>query len=285
MRRRRMQPEDLLRLNALNTKGQPVPLSAFATHALDQRPDADGPLQRLSGDAHLPATPRPGHSTGEAMDEMERLAAQLPAGFGYEWTGQSREEKLSGSQPCRAARLLRCWPCSCAWPPCTKAGRFPMSVLLVVPLGVLGALLARHRARLAQRRLLQGRPDHHHRPVAKNAMLIIEFAKDLQAQGMAPIDAAIAACHLRFRPIMMTSLAFILGVLPLVIASGAGCGQPARHRHRRDGRHDHRRPRWPCSSCPCSLCWCANYSRAAKRSAIRPPTHVTPPVLDVEEKV
>jgi multidrug efflux pump len=216
----RMQPEDLLRLNALNTKNQPVPLSAFATTRW-----VTGPMQtvryngyptmRLSGDAS------PGHSTGQAIAEMERLAAQLPAGFAYEWTGQSREEQLAGSTVfillgfamlavfLALAALYESWS-------------IPVAVLLVVPFGVLGALMAA---------TMRGYPNDVYFKVglitiiglgAKNAVLIIEFAKDLQAQGVPLIEAAVRACHLRFRPILMTSMAFILGVLPLVIAGGAG---------------------------------------------------------------
>jgi multidrug efflux pump len=216
----RMQPEDLLRLHAVNTRGQQVPLSAFATTRW-----AKGPMQtvryngyptmRLAGDA------APGHSTGQALDEMERLAAQLPAGFAFEWTGQSREEKLSGSTVfvllgfamlavfLALAALYESWS-------------IPFAVLLVVPLGVLGALLAA---------TARGFPNDVYFKVglitiiglgAKNAVLIIEFAKDLQAQGKSLVAAALEASHLRFRPILMTSLAFILGVLPLVIAGGAG---------------------------------------------------------------
>ncbi|TFW27571.1 efflux RND transporter permease subunit [Massilia arenosa] len=216
----RMQPNDLLRLNALNVKGQPVPLSAFAsTHWIT------GPMQtvryngyssmRLSGDA------APGHSTGEAMAEMERLAGQLPAGFAYEWTGQSREEKLSGSTVgvLVGFSLLAVFLALAAL---YESWTIPLSVLLVVPLGVLGALLAA---------TLRGYPNDVYFKVglitiiglgAKNAVLIIEFAKDLQAQGKTAVEAAIEACHLRFRPILMTSLAFMLGVLPLVVAGGAG---------------------------------------------------------------
>ena len=222
----RMQPDDLLRLNAMNAKGQPVPLSAFASTRW-----VTGPMQtvryngystmRLSGDA------APGHSTGQALDEMERLAAQLPAGFGFEWTGQSREEKLSGSTVfillgfamlavfLALAALYESWS-------------IPVAVLLVVPLGVLGALLAA---------TARGYPNDVYFKLglitiiglgAKNAVLIIEFAKDLQAQGVPLKEAVLRACHLRFRPILMTSMAFILGVLPLVIAGGAGsAGQRA----------------------------------------------------------
>jgi multidrug efflux pump len=216
----RMQPADLLKLNAMNAKGQPVPLSAFASTRW-----ITGPMQtvryngystmRLSGDA------APGHSTGQALDEMERLAAQLPAGFAFEWTGQSREEKLSGSTVfvLIGFSLLAVFLALAAL---YESWSIPMSVLLVVPFGVLGALLAAN---------LRGLPNDVYFKVglitiiglgAKNAVLIIEFAKDLQAQGLSLTQAAIQACHLRFRPILMTSMAFILGVLPLVIAGGAG---------------------------------------------------------------
>ncbi|MGZ3182424.1 MAG: efflux RND transporter permease subunit [Telluria sp.] len=222
----RMQPQDLLRLNALNNRGQPVPLASFAsTHWIVgpmQTVRYNGyPSMRLSGDA------APGHSTGEALAEMERLAAQLPPGFAYEWTGQSREEKLSGSTVgvLVGFSLLAVFLALAAL---YESWSIPVSVLLVVPLGVLGALLFA---------TLRGFPNDVYFKVglitiiglgAKNAVLIIEFAKDLQAQGMSLREAAIQACHLRFRPILMTSLAFILGVLPLVIASGAGAaGQRA----------------------------------------------------------
>ena len=216
----RMQPEDLLRLNAMNSRGQPVPLASFATTRW-----ITGPMQtvryngystmRLSGDA------APGHSTGEALDEMERLAAQLPAGFAYEWTGQSREEKLSGSTifVLLGFALLAVFLALAAL---YESWSIPVAVLLVVPFGVLGALLAA---------TMRGYPNDVYFKVglitiiglgAKNAVLIIEFAKDLQAQGRTLSQAALEACHLRFRPILMTSLAFILGVLPLVIAGGAG---------------------------------------------------------------
>jgi multidrug efflux pump len=216
----RMQPDDLLKLTAQNVKGQPVPLSAFASTRWITGPMQtvryNGyPTMRLSGDA------APGHSTGQALDEMERLAAQLPAGFAFEWTGQSREEKLSGSTVfvllgfamlavfLALAALYESWS-------------IPVAVLLVIPFGVLGALLAA---------TARGFPNDVYFKVglitiiglgAKNAVLIIEFAKDLQAKGVPLVQAAIQACHLRFRPILMTSMAFILGVLPLVIAGGAG---------------------------------------------------------------
>jgi multidrug efflux pump len=155
------------------------------------------------------------------MAEMEKLAAQLPQGFGYEWTGQSREEKLAGSQALilYGFAILAVFLCLAAL---YESWSIPLAVILVVPLGVLGVLLAT---------LLRGYANDVYFQVglitiiglsAKNAILIIEFAKDLQAQGKGVIESALAAAHLRFRPIIMTSMAFGLGVLPLAIASGAG---------------------------------------------------------------
>jgi multidrug efflux pump len=162
----------------------------------------------------------PGYSTGDAMTEMENLAKQLPAGFGYEWTGQSREEKLAGSQATilYGFAILAIFLCLAAL---YESWTIPLAVILVVPLGVMGVLLGT---------LFRGYSNDVYFQVglitiiglsAKNAILIIEFAKDLQAQGKSVIESALAAAHLRFRPIVMTSLAFMLGVMPLVIASGA----------------------------------------------------------------
>ncbi|MFT3820559.1 MAG: efflux RND transporter permease subunit [Rubrivivax sp.] len=216
----RMQPEDLLALNVGNAQGRPVPLSAFATtrwvSGAMQTVRYNGyPAMRIGGQA------APGYSTGAAMAEMERLAAQLPEGFGYEWTGISREEKIAGSQALvlYGFAILAVFLCLAAL---YESWSIPFAVILVVPLGVLGVVLAT---------LLRGYANDVYFQVglitiiglsAKNAILIIEFAKDLQAQGKSPIEAALAAAHLRFRPIVMTSLAFILGVLPLFLASGAG---------------------------------------------------------------
>ena len=216
----RMVPEDLLKLQVMNSRGQLVPLSAFASTRW-----VNGPMQttryngypamRLAGDAAA------GRSTGEAMAEMERLASQLPPGFGFEWTGQSREEKLSGAQATilLAFSMLAVFLCLAAL---YESWAIPVAVMLVVPLGVLGALMGVS---------LRDMPNDVYFKVglitviglsAKNAILIIEFAKDLQAEGMGLIEATLTACHLRFRPIVMTSLAFILGVLPLALATGAG---------------------------------------------------------------
>ena len=216
----RMQPEDLLRLNVANSQGQMVPLSAFAstrwiTGAMQTVRYNGYPAMRISGSA------APGYSTGAALTEMEQLAAKLPPGFGYEWSGTSREEKLAGSQAMilYGFAILSVFLCLAAL---YESWSIPMAVILVVPLGVLGVILAT---------LLRGYANDVYFQVglitiiglsAKNAILIIEFAKDLQAQGKSLITAALAAAHMRFRPIVMTSMAFTLGVLPLALSSGAG---------------------------------------------------------------
>jgi len=216
----RMQPDDLLRINALNSKGQPVPLSAFATTRWVAGPVQtvryNGyPTMRISGDA------APGQSTGQAMIEMENLAKKLPAGFGFEWTGQSREERLAGSQAyiLYGFAILAVFLCLAAL---YESWTIPLAVIMVVPLGVLGVVLATMFRGLANDVYFQVGLITIIGLAAKNAILIIEFAKDLEAEGKSPVAAALEAAHLRFRPIIMTSLAFILGTLPLAIASGAG---------------------------------------------------------------
>ncbi len=216
----RMQPDDLLELNVVNNRGEAVPLSAFASTKW-----VSGPMQTVRYNGYpairITGAAAPGRSTGEAMAEMERLAAQLPQGFGYEWTGTSREEKLAGSQALvlYGFAILAVFLCLAAL---YESWTIPLSVILVVPLGVLGVLLAT---------LLRGYENDVYFQVglitiiglsAKNAILIIEFAKDVQAQGKSALEAALAAARMRFRPIVMTSMAFTLGVVPLAIASGAG---------------------------------------------------------------
>ena len=217
--RERMQPEDVLKLTAVNNMGKAVPLSAFATTrwvsgAMQTLRYNGYPAMRISGGAS------PGHSTGDAMAEMEHLASQLPPGFGFEWTGQSREEKLAGSQAIvlygfailavflALAALYESWS-------------IPLAVILVVPLGVLGVLLGISARGMTNDVYFQVGLITIIGLSAKNAILIIEFAKDLQAQGRTVVEAALEAAHLRFRPIVMTSLAFILGVMPLTMATGA----------------------------------------------------------------
>ncbi len=216
----RMQPDDLLRLTALNSKGQMVPLSAFAstrwvTGAMQTVRFNGYPAMKISGSA------APGFSTGAALTEMEQLAAKLPPGFGYEWTGTSREEKLAGSQAMilYGFAILAVFLCLAAL---YESWTIPLSVVLVVPLGVLGVIVATLLRSYANDVYFQVGLITIIGLSAKNAILIIEFAKDLQAQGKSVIESALAAAHLRFRPIVMTSLAFTLGVLPLFLASGAG---------------------------------------------------------------
>ncbi len=215
----RMQTSDLLNLNVRNAAGGMVPLSAFAHVSWEKGPSQivgyNGyPSIRISGQA------APGYSSGDAISEMNRLAANLPNGFGYEWTGQSLQEIQSGAQApllialsivfvfLLLAALYESWS-------------IPLAVMLVVPLGVIGSVLAV---------TFRGMPNDVYFMVgliaiiglsAKNAILIIEFAKDLRAEGKSLREATIEAAHLRFRPILMTSLAFTLGVLPLAIARGA----------------------------------------------------------------
>ena len=216
----RMQPEDILRLTVSNAQGKPVPLSAFASTrwikgAMQTIRYNGYPAMRLGGSA------APGYSSGDAMMEMERLAKQLPEGFAFEWTGQSREEKLAGSQAIilYGFAILAVFLCLAAL---YESWTIPLAVILVIPVGVLGVLLAT---------VLRGYANDVYFQVglvtiiglsAKNAILIIEFAKDLQAQGKTAVEAALAAAHMRLRPILMTSMAFMLGVLPLAISSGAG---------------------------------------------------------------
>lgn len=216
----RMQPDDLLRLNVSNAQGKAVPMSSFATTrwikgAMQTIRFNGYPAMRIGGNA------APGYSTGAAMAEMERLATELPAGFAFEWTGQSREEKLAGSQAMvlYGFAILAVFLCLAAL---YESWSIPMSVILVVPLGVLGVLLATVARGYANDVYFQVGLITIIGLSAKNAILIIEFAKDLQAQGKTAVEAALAAAHLRFRPIIMTSMAFMLGTLPLAISSGAG---------------------------------------------------------------
>ena len=216
----RMEPDDLLQLTVLNAQGQPVPLAAFAktkwiTGAMQAVRYNGYPAMRIAGE------PAKGVSSGEAIAEVERLAAQLPNGIGYEWTGLAREEKLSGSTALLLFffSMLAVFLCLAAL---YESWSIPLAVILVVPLGVLGVVSAT---------LMRGLENDVFFKVgmitiiglsAKNAVLIIEFAKDLHAQGKDLIEAVLEAAHLRLRPIIMTSMAFILGVMPLVLASGAG---------------------------------------------------------------
>ncbi len=215
----RLQVEDLLKLNVRNASGGMVPLSSFAIAQWQKgSPQIVGyngyPTVRISGE------PAPGVSSGDAIAEMQALAATLPSGIGYEWTGQTLEEIKSGSQ----APFL--FGISLLFVFLLLAGLYeswsiPLSVMLVVPLGLIGSVLAVTGLHM---------PNDIYFKVgliaiiglsAKNAILIIEFAKDHYAEGMTLLDSAVEAARLRFRPIVMTSLAFTLGVVPLAVATGA----------------------------------------------------------------
>ena len=216
----RMLPEDIGRIYVRNQRGGMVPLSAFAKLRWTYGSQA---LDRYNGlpSVEIVGVAAPGRSTGDAMSAMEEMAARLPPGIGYEWTGQSYEERLSGSQaPALYALSLLIVFLSLA--ALYESWSIPLSVILVVPLGVLGALLAV---------TLRGLPNDVYFKVGlltvvglstKNAILIIEFAKSAQAAGKGLIEATLEAVHLRLRPILMTSLAFVFGVLPLAMSHGAG---------------------------------------------------------------
>jgi multidrug efflux pump len=173
------------------------------------------PAMKISGG------PAPGRSTGEAVAAMEKIAQQLPPGFGFEWSGTAFEERQSGAQAplLFGLSMIVVFLCLAAL---YESWSIPFAVLLVVPLGVFGAVLAV---------TLRGLPNDVYFKVgliaiiglsSKNAILIIEFARKLQDDGMSLFDATLEACRLRFRPILMTSIAFIVGVLPLAISTGAG---------------------------------------------------------------
>ena len=216
----RMQPQDILKLNVLNTAGAVVPFSSFASVRW-----AVGPMQTIRYNGYpsirLEFTPLPGISTGDVMAKVEQLVAELPQGYGYEWTGISFEEKRSGSQVyiLYAFSLLAIFLCLAAL---YESWAIPLSVLLVVPLGVLGVVLAAQWGGLENDVYFKLGMITIIGLSAKNAILIIEFAKELhERDGKSVVAAALQAAHLRFRPILMTSLAFTLGVIPLAIATGA----------------------------------------------------------------
>ena len=218
----RMLPEDVGKWFARNASGEMVPFSAFATGAWVY---ASPRLERYNGVSSMEVlgTPAAGVSSGAAMDEVEKLAAQLPAGIGFEWTGVSLEERQSGAQTPKlyAISLLIVFLCLAAL---YESWSIPFSVLLVVPLGVLGTVLGSSVFGLANDVYFQVALLTVVGLAAKNAILIVEFAKELQEQGVELKEATLQAVHLRLRPILMTSIAFGLGVLPLAVSSGAGSG-------------------------------------------------------------
>lgn len=218
----RMIPEDMDKWYFRNNKGEMTPFSSFATLTWEYSPKK---LERYNG---LPAfeilgMPTPGHSTGEAMLEIERLSKKLPAGIGYEWTGISYQERMSGSQAplLYSLSILVVFLCLAAL---YESWSIPFSVILVIPLGVFGALAACHLREFSNDIYFQVGLLATIGLSAKNAILIIEFAKDLHDQGQSIVEAALHAARMRLRPILMTSLAFLLGILPLAISNGAGSG-------------------------------------------------------------
>jgi multidrug efflux pump len=216
----RMKPDDLKAIYVRNNIGKMVPLGSFMKIDWDF---GSPQLQRYNGvpAINITGAAAPGLSSGDAMKAMEDMAAQLPKGIGYSWSGQSYEERLSGSQApaLYGISLLIVFLCLAAL---YESWSIPLSVIMVIPLGILGALLAMN---------LRGLPNDVYFKVGllttvglstKNAILIIEFALELQATGMKLLDATLHAVKLRLRPILMTSMAFILGVMPLVVSNGAG---------------------------------------------------------------
>lgn len=216
----RMSPDDFEDVYVRNINGGMVPLSAFTTVEWSYGSPL---LQKYNGfpSIEIVGSAAPGKSTGEAMAAMEEMASKLPPGFGYEWTGQSYEERLSGAQApmLYALSLLVVFLCLAAL---YESWSIPLAVILIVPLGILGALLAA---------TFRGLPNDVYFKVGllatvglatKNAILIIEYAKELEAAGKGLIEATLEAVKLRLRPILMTSFAFILGVMPLVLSTGAG---------------------------------------------------------------
>jgi multidrug efflux pump len=218
----RMVPSDIDRWYVRNNSGEMVPFSAFAQTSWNQGPSR---LERFNGVSavNIQGSAGSGTSSGEAMDRVEQLAGELGGGYTVDWSGLSFQERLSGSQATLlyAISVLVVFLCLAAL---YESWTVPFSVILAVPIGVFGALVAAW---------MTGQSNDIYFKVgllttiglaAKNAILIVEFARDLQAQGKGLVEATLEASRLRLRPILMTSFAFILGVLPLAIASGAGAG-------------------------------------------------------------
>lgn len=216
----RMNPEDLSQLFVRNSAGSMTPFSAFSSTNWTYGPPQ---LQRYNGveAMEIQGQAASGRSSGQAMLAMERLAKQLPSGIGFEWTGISLQQQQSSSQApllyglsilvvfLSLAALYESWS-------------IPVSVIMVVPLGVLGALGATSLLGLSNDVYFQVGLLTTIGLSAKNAILVIEFAKERHAEGLPALQAAIEAAHMRLRPIIMTSMAFILGVLPLALTNGAG---------------------------------------------------------------
>ncbi len=218
----RKSPADLGNFYVRGATNAMTPMSSFSTTDWTYGPAR---LERYNGVAsfEIMGSPAPGVSSGTAIKAMEEMAAKLPPGIGFEWTGLSYEEQLSGGQSTYvyALSLLIVFLCLAAL---YESWSIPIAVLLVVPLGVLGAVLAAMVAGLNNDIYLQVGLITTIGVAAKNAILIVEFAEEKMGDGMNAADAAVEAAKLRLRPILMTSFAFIFGVLPLALSSGAGAG-------------------------------------------------------------
>lgn len=218
----RMLPGDVDKWYVRNSSGTMVPFSAFAT----SRWQTGSPrLERYNGYSSLEIVGEAaeGVSSGTAMNEMEKLVESLPLGVGFQWTGASYQERLSGSQApaLYVVSLLVVFLCLAAL---YESWSIPFSVMLVVPLGVIGALIATWTRGLENDVYFQVGLLTVVGLSAKNAILIVEFANELNSKGGELIESTLAASRQRLRPILMTSLAFIFGVLPMAISSGAGSG-------------------------------------------------------------
>ncbi|UXY12263.1 multidrug efflux RND transporter permease AcrD [Kosakonia sp. ML.JS2a] len=218
----RMLPDDINLWYVRNSSGGMVPFSAFATSHWET---GSPRLERYNGYAavEIVGESAPGVSTGTAMDVMEKLVSQLPGGFGLEWTAMSYQERLSGAQApaLYAVSLLVVFLCLAAL---YESWSVPFSVMLVVPLGVIGALLATWMRGLENDVYFQVGLLTVIGLSAKNAILIVEFANDMNAKGEDLLVSTLHACRQRLRPILMTSLAFVFGVLPMATSTGAGSG-------------------------------------------------------------
>lgn len=218
----RMVPEDLEKWFVRNRSGEMVPFSAFSS----ARWEFGAPvLERFNGvpSVQIQGTSAPGVSSGEAMQAIEDIVATLPPGFGIDWSGASYQEKLSGSQApvLYALSILVVFLCLAAL---YESWSVPFAVILVVPVGVLGALIAVSTRGLGNDVYFQVGLLISMGLAARNAIMIVEFARDLVCQGMDTTQAALEACRMRLRPIFMTAISFGLGVLPLALATGAGSG-------------------------------------------------------------
>lgn len=218
----RMQPDDISKWRVRNSSGDMIPVDELLT---SEWGFGSPQLERYNGVSavNIQGAAAPGQSSGAAMAEMERLIEALPAGIGYEWTGISAEERKSGNQALLlyGLSILFIFLCLAAL---YESWTIPVAVLLAAPLGVAGAVAAAHFRGMANDVFFQVGVLTTVALASKNAILIVEFAKDLEEEGKELIEATMEAVRLRLRPILMTSFAFGLGVLPLALSTGAGAG-------------------------------------------------------------